>query len=280
MDADRLLSRAFLAAHPAEAAEVLERLPPRAAVAVLDDVAAASAALVLQRMAPGAAVACLVALDVARAAPIVAHLPVHTGAALLRRIDPAHRAALLPRLQPAEARAMETLLNQLDGTAGAIMDPHALALPEDLTARDARRRVRRSADHARAYLYVVRRDQTLAGVLGLRELLATPASTTLAAAMHGDVRSLAADADEASVVSHPGWRRFHTLPVVDDRGVYLGAVRYETMRAAETRLATREPAARTLAAVLSAAELYWIGLAGLLVGLAAPLGARGDDHGV
>jgi magnesium transporter len=117
-------------------------------------------------------------------------------------------------------------------------------------------RVREAAGEARYNLYVVDRDQLLVGVVNLRELLMAEPGAPLSSLMKTAVHRLSARADRPTVVSHPGWRLVHALPVVDERGRYLGAVRYRTMRRLEEGLrndGTEEGAtARALGGLLRA----------------------------
>jgi hypothetical protein len=83
---------------------------------------------------------------------------------------------------------------------------------------------------------------------------------------------LNADADRSLVVSHPGWKRVHSLPVVDDRGGYLGMVRYRTLRQLEEELLG---AAQTDAnASESLGEVFAAGASGLLDAFTGPVAKR------
>ncbi len=116
------------------------------------------------------------------------------------------------------------------------MDPEVLALPSDLTARSALQRVREAASFARYNLYVVDREQRLVGVLNLRELLRARAGDLLSELMVRDPMRITAAADRATLLAHPAWQRVASLPVVDDDGRYLGAVRYRTLRELENEI--------------------------------------------
>jgi len=77
-----------------------------------------------------------------------------------------------------------------------------------------------------------------------------------------------------SIVEHPGWRDVHALPVIDDRELFLGVLRYETLRQLEQEYTTPPPAAGGFAAVLTLGELCWTGLAGVLTDLTSSVSAR------
>jgi magnesium transporter len=154
------------------------------------------------------------------------------------------------------------------------MDPEVLALPLDLTAGEALARVREQPEQARYNLYVVDGEQRLVGALNLRELLVADPSDRLADLMASEPLRLVATADRALVVSHPGWRRVHALPVVDEDDRYLGALRYHTLRELEEELLRGRHEDRSTADALG--DLFAAGAAGLLEALAPPaVGGRG-----
>jgi magnesium transporter len=174
----------------------------------------------------------------------------------LRSMAPSLREEVLAALPDRRSRALISLLRFPDGTAGALMDPEVLALPHDLTAREALARIREAAGNARYNVYVVDREQMLVGVINLHELLMARPGDRLSSLMQTSVHRLPARADRHAIVSNPGWQEVHALPVVDERGVYLGAIRYRTLRLLEEQLrgsrSTDDATARALGGLLRA----------------------------
>jgi magnesium transporter len=278
METDKLLAMNFAEDHPADAARVLEGLALEDASAYLDELPPRLAAEVLQKMVSANAAECLAQLSPPRFAGIITALPLDSAAALLRRLEPERQEELLFRAPANISALLGSLLRYPEKSAGALMDPRALALPEDITATDAMARLRRAPRHALYYIYVLNREQKLVGVMNLRELMLAPPKEALSATMRREVATLPALAGRMAIVEHPGWRDVHALPVVDDEGTFLGVLRYETLRKLERETATPTPAGGGLAAVLTLGELCWVGLAGILTDLtssvAAPTRAR------
>ncbi len=274
MESDKLLAKNFAEDHPADAARVLEGLAPAAASAYLDELPPRVAADVLQKIALSNAAECLELLSPQGFAQIAGVLPLNRAAALLRRLQPERQAELLSRAPVNIAALLGSLLRYPENSAGALMDPRALALPEDITALEALARVRRAPRHALYYIYVLNREQQLVGVVNLRELMLAPPKETLRAAMHRDLATLPALAGRMAIVEHPGWRDVHALPVVDDGGIFLGVLRYETLRLLERESAVPASQGGGLAAVLTLGELCWVGLAGILTDLTSSVAAQ------
>ena len=264
------LATAFLAAHPLDAAPVVERLGSAEAVPALAGAPAGVAAGVLRHMAPPAAAECLERLGPDGAAPIVAALPLDAAAALLRRLPEPTLAPTLAEVPAEAAAALATLLRHPPHTAGALMDPRVFAAAGDMTVGEAFGRIRQSPRHVLYYVYVVDRAGSLIGVLNLRELMLAPVDVTLQAVMRPATARLTALDGLGAVVVHPGWRALHALPVVDAGGRFIGAIRYETIRKLQ---ADPEPALQPGSRVslwLGLAELCWVGLTGVLVSLGSP----------
>lgn len=260
------LARELIHAHPAPAAAALDRLPAADAAAVLEDVAPRRAAGVLARMSPHTATELLEQIGIEAAAALLEELDQEVAARLTRRLTEKRRDAVFANLPSRTRRTLETLLVFPENTAGALMDPEVLAMAEDLTAAEALERIRAVPDQARYNLYIVDRDQILVGVINLRELMLASAERELADLMTRDPVRLDAGADRSAVVSHPGWKRVHSIPVVDERGGYLGAVRYKTLRQLEEELlGAAETDANTAEAL---GDVFAAGASGLLDALA------------
>ena len=139
------------------------------------------------------------------------------------------------------------------------------------------RRMRRFPLHVNFYLYVVDRDRKLVGVLDIRELLIAHSNELLPAVMRSNLDRVRAGAGIADMMAHPGWRDYDALPVVDEAGVFLGALRHRTLRRIETDSpSAQDGATETLAAL---AELYFIGAGGMLRGLASGIEDRNSHAG-
>ncbi len=236
MDLETSLASDLVTAHPIEAARTFERLPARDVAALLEGLELDPGVRALQHMAPYSAMAVVAELDETKASAFLEKLPIGTAALLLRQVQASQRERLLATLPPRRAREVGSVLGFPEGTAGALMDPEVLALPNDLTAEEAIARVREAAGDARYNVYVVDRDQVLVGVINLRELLMARPDEPLSSLMKTAVHRLAAATDRYAISSHPGWREVHALPVVDKQGRYLGAVRYRTLRRLEESL--------------------------------------------
>jgi magnesium transporter len=262
--------------YPEVAARLLERAPASETAAFLTALSPPAAAGALRALSPVAAAECCAAIADDVLAVIVAALPLDTATVVMRRIEPRRRSAVLALLPDAVQRPLLRLLAYDDGSAGAIADPLAFAVPEDASIADAERELHAAGDgsHVLPYVYVVTRDQRLVGVLDIAELLAAHATEPVSAVMRREVVALDAGADLATVAAHPGWRQFDALPVVDSAGRLLGAIRHKAVRQMDTAAAPS-----VVATLVGLSELYWAGLSGVLTSIAVSRDAQAPTEG-
>jgi magnesium transporter len=273
MNLETRLAAELIRIQPARAATVLDRAPPEQAAIALGRVAPEQAAPVLAGIAPLVANEIVERLGAAAAAPILRALPDDVAARFLRRVGEDFRVAVLAQLPPRESHTLQVLLRFPENTAGALMDPDVLALAQDLTVAEAFDRIRDFPDQARYNLYIVDRDGVLVGAVNLRELLLAPRDAPLAKIMITNPHRLESNADRARIASHPGWKHVHAIPVVDERGCYLGSVRYRTLRQLEEELLG---AALTDADTAeSLGDIFASGASGMLEALTGQPGKRG-----
>lgn len=267
MTAEHRLAHDFIDAHPARAALRLEQMPTEQVAAVLRAVPARSAAGAFRDMTSSHAAGCLEALGPEDAAAIVALMTVDDAARIVRALDAARREALLAALPEETREPLGRILAYPEGTAGAVMDPAIFQLPDDGLVADARERLRHAAHDLLYYLYVVDRGHRLVGVLDIPELMLARPRDPVNTAMNRDVERLSAWMPVALVRTHAGWHRYHALPVVDEQGRLLGAVRYQTLRRLEREATDRGPDPAQLTA-RALGELFQLGTSGLLTGVA------------
>lgn len=264
----RTLANGLLEAHPEDAARVLESLPEAEVPAVLGAAPASVAAGTVRRMAPNRAATVMARLGPGRAGAIVSDLGLDFAANILRRMEPEPREALMGSLTGDLARSLRSLLSFPEGTAGAMMDPTVLALPGDLSVQEAHAHMRAHPEAVRYNLYVVDRDRVLVGVLNLRELFLARQKELLKTIANPRVLSIPARSGRHEILAHPAWRDARSVPVVDAGGVYLGAIRYQTLRRLEGEL-LEGVSGDTASTIAALGDLFSTGVGGVFAALAA-----------
>ncbi|HUF27385.1 MAG TPA: CBS domain-containing protein [Gemmatimonadaceae bacterium] len=275
MNLETELARAFLEEHPREAARTLERMPAAERAEVVRAVPA-EAGSALGEMTASSAAECLAMLGADEAAPALNRLAPDVAVTLLRRMGPEAAEQLITGMPASSRDPLRRALRYPEGTAGALMDPLVLAIPDDISVAEARVRLRREARGLLYYIYVVDGRGALAGVLDIPELMRARARDPISSVMHAPVEHVPAWTPAAAVSAHPGWRSFHALPVSDEADRFAGAIRYQTLRRLEHEAGARGAGAPAGVTVAALGELFHLGFAGLVEGVAgAASGASG-----
>lgn len=257
------LTHAFLRAHPAEAARVLEPLPAAEVAALFARTPARLGAPVLAAMLPAAAARSLAALDDERAMALLAALGAQPAAAALRHVPEPRRARLLAGLPGGIAFASQLLLGYPEETVAAWVDADVLVLAAGTSAAEALERARARAASVEA-VFVAGTGGRLEGQVPLGALLRAAGTASLDTLMSRSEALLAAQTPLAAAAAHPGWRRASALPVVEASDRLLGVLTRDALERALERpqAAARRESAESLPGMLAAG--YWDSLAAVI----------------
>lgn len=276
------LSHAFMRAHPAEAARVLEAQAPADASALLARVPARLAGPVFAALLPNAAARALGALEDEQALALLGELGTQPLVAVLRHVAAPRRSRLIAGLPTAAALASQLLLGYVEDAVGAWADPDVIALPGATRAADALERVRR-VEAAVQRVFVTGAGGRLEGWVPLPALLRAPEGALLSSIMTRPDAVISAQTPLAGATAHPGWERASALPVVEAGERLVGVLTRDALTRALGRASrgSRADPESTLAGML--ARGYWDALSGgaeamatLLPGV-RPVG-RGSDE--
>ena len=190
------------------AAALVEALKPPDQAEVFDDLALEEQDRLLPQLEPEDSADILEKLEEEKAAEIAARLTNAELSSILSEMEPDEAADLLGDLTPARAaQALATLaeadeirpfLAYPDESAGGLMTAAEVILHEDMLAGEAIAHLRAVAPDAETvyYLFVVDRNESLVGVVSLRELVVAPPRTSVGEIMDGDVISVDAYDDQ------------------------------------------------------------------------------------
>ena len=256
---------AFLDAHPAEAARVIESLPSAEAAALFETISPRLGAPVLAAMLPPAAARILARLDDEQALALLSAGNTQAAVGVLRHVAEPSRRRLLAGLPPATGVAAQLLLGFPDDAVGAWTDPDVVALAPGRTVAEALHGLKDSEAPEVDTVYVADAARHLQGEIALQALLRAPESTPLAALMHPAGVTLAAMMPIGSAVTLGAWQQAASLPVVDHDKRLLGVLRRSRLAQAARGRSRPGRAAETEASVAGMlAGSYWAIVSGLI----------------
>jgi len=258
------IALAFVAAHPGEAARVLESLPTRDAGELFAAIPAPLAARVFAAMLPTAAARILGDLPESVAVALAAAADTQSIVAILRHVEPALRTRLLAALPATAAVAARMLLGFPDDSVGAWTDTAIVVVPAASNAAAALDLLRAAAGDDHDRVYVVDADQRLVGSISLHGLLRADARALASSLARPAPAVLAAMMPLASVRGSTVWERTQSLPVLDRDQRLVGILRRAALSRAmraRSRTGTEDERIESVAATL--ARSYWGIVAGL-----------------
>ncbi len=228
--------------HPADVAEVLERLPDdlrNELFAALDDEMAGDV---------------LIETDEATRAEIVEDLEPQTLTQVLETMPPDEAADIvgdlpedqteevLDHLHPAASERIEDILQYDEDSAGGIMTPVLIRVRDDMTVAEAVKVLQAGnlGDEEFFYIYVVDADDRLVGVVRARSLITSPPNTLVRDALDPDVTAVSVDADQEQVAETFQRYDYLAMPVVDHDGKLLGRITIDDVMDVITEEATED----------------------------------------
>ena len=216
---------------------------PAGAVRILEGMKAADAAGVLESLPPPLAVRALKTLQISFAAALLDQMADSSLQGITVRLDPPLLASILMHL-PKEARErirlhisgriegeIRDLLEYPQGSVGRIMTSDFMAFGKLTLARDAIAKIRSLAKkHTPAsYTYVVDDERHLIGVLNMRDLMIADPHQSLESICLKDVFALHCFTDVQDAANELSKRRYFAAPVVDSDNRMLGIIKGERL---------------------------------------------------
>jgi magnesium transporter len=224
-DFDRL--RMLLATqHPADIADVLDRLDDEDQVTVFRLLSAEQAAEVLDETNPETTRELIARLPSAQIGDLLDLMPADDVAEILGEDVPEQQQALLAAMEVEEAKEVQELLTYPPHSAGRLMSENFVQVSLEMTAAEA-------IDHLRwvepevetiSYLYALNDDEQLIGVVSLRDVITASPLQRLVDLLHTRIVSVTPETDQEEVARLVSQYDLLALPVVTANMRMLGVV--------------------------------------------------------
>jgi magnesium transporter len=159
--------------HPADLADLIEDLDYKKRTDFIEDLDVETAAEVFAEIELDTQLEILEHMDSRQASNLLEEMPPDEAADLLGELSEEKSDELLSLMEPEEAQEVRELMDYEEDTAGALMTTEYIGLSPEITVEEAISQLRRLAREAETiyYLYIIGENQTLTGVVSLRELL-------------------------------------------------------------------------------------------------------------
>jgi len=225
-DGEEAALRIFLRlVRPEDVAEWLDMLPADDRQRILDALDEDAAGTVLFDTTPSIRAALVEDIEPERLARIAEAMPADEAADLIGELEDEETELVLEHISEEDEEVIRDLLKYPEDTAGGIMNPEVVALPQAATVDDAIEVLRSAGeDTSTAAVYVVDSSDGLLGYVRLRKLVIALGSARLGDIMETDVISVRVDTDQEEVADLVDKYDFMAIPVTDAHGCLIGAV--------------------------------------------------------
>jgi len=212
--------------HPADIADLIEDMDYKQRATFLDALDSQQAIDALAEMELDIQVEVITQMDEERASDILEEMPPDEAADILSELSSQKSEELLSLMESDDAEDVRELMQYEEDTAGSLMTTEYIGLPIWITAEQAINELRRLAPEAETiyYLYVVDEQETLEGVLSLRELIIASPETTLRDLMHTKIVKISPYDDHEKVADIIHKYGLLAVPVVNAQDQILGII--------------------------------------------------------
>ncbi len=224
MTLEKISSR-FIKYHPLDAVRLIEHLGDEEKAALVTSLAPDTAAKILQAMTPADVVTTIAKIAPPDCLSILKTVSPNFTASTLRRLPPDVRRSIMEHAQnEGELKNVSTLLHFPPGVVGAIMNPDAFVLQEQMTVKEAVTYVKRHPDKLQNVIYVVNMENVLTGLIEAKDLLVLKDNATINTSMKPVQYKLNGRTYLGAAVDNSGWEHVDSMPIVDYQGIYLGVL--------------------------------------------------------
>lgn len=222
---DERLADVLDEAHPADVSRVIRELPVEDQVRVFRLLAPPRAGAVLAELDDPVLRELVGSLDEAEVSRALDRMPSDEVANVVEELPKEQADEILDLMEEEKAEEVQGLLEYREGTAGRLMSPDFVAVPEHASVAQALEHIRKAATgDAAFYVYVVDDHEHLVGFVPLHRLLAAEPATPISAIRTEEVESVGVDTDQEEVARLVQRYNLIQVPVVDPNRRLLGTI--------------------------------------------------------
>lgn len=212
--------------HPADLADIVEDLGHEDRNALFNAMNSDAAAELLSEVEPDLKTNIIENLQTEKAADILEEMEPSEAAEILNELEEDRSEEILDEMEPEEKEEVEELLEFRDDTAGGMMDPGYLSLPDTATVADAMQELATRGEvledlHA---LFLVDSEEHLVASVPLARLLIAPGAAPLKELASDPLLYIYSGEKQDRVEEMFDKYNLLTLPVVDEHMRLIGVI--------------------------------------------------------
>lgn len=158
-------------------------------------------------------------------ASLVVQLDPDDAADVLSELSDEESAEVLESISPAESATIKDLMSYTEDSAGGIMDPVVISVPQEASIAEAISKIRAAEIDEDFYsVYVVDKNRRFLGDVRIRLLLTSPEDTTIKSLIDPDTIYVSVDADQEEVRNIFSKNDLIVVPVLDKHHKLVGRI--------------------------------------------------------
>lgn len=263
MDTDYILLEKFTGSHPLQAAQAIEELTEEEIAAVLDEFHADQLIEVVKLMNKYKIAKCLKLIKMTQVVALIEKMEVQDAELILRQCDEDFLNVILNSISKKRALILQQKLRYKPLTVGSFMNPVDFSLKKEQTIKEAIKVIKLEKESLTSVIPVSTIDGKLEGLVKIHDLLLAEKNSLVESIMNTEIPKFSDDMSIESIIIHPGWYEYQSIPVTDSLNKLVGILDFETVYKHKIKSDAEKinPTAETAS---SLGELYRIGLSGFL----------------
>ncbi|HBU69599.1 MAG TPA: hypothetical protein DEE98_04360 [Elusimicrobia bacterium] len=212
--------------HPAELADILIDIGTDERIAILKALGNTMAASALKELPLKLRIQTAELLKHDQLASIINEMPPDEAVDILNKLPRKKVSYILNALQPDKVAQLKNLLSYSEKVAGSLMNTEYVSVRSSVTVNQVWEKIRAELKKKESiyYVYVLDDNDTLIGVLTLRQLLTAQHDKMVSEVMRKRVAKVRVDDDVKDVAQHFLKYDFTVLPVVDKHNKIQGTI--------------------------------------------------------
>ena len=212
--------------HPADVADIVEELSPDDREAIFETMDSEAAADALTEVEPDIQASILESLEPEKAADIVEEMKPHEAADLLAELEEQTSEEILEEMEPEPKTEVEELLEYPEDSAGGLMNPEYIALPENSTVQSALEALKQHEEILETLntVFLVDQNGRLEASVPLARLFMAAGSTRLKELAPETLIQVDVNETQDRITELFDKYNLLALPVVDETGKLAGAI--------------------------------------------------------
>ncbi|MEM1000438.1 MAG: magnesium transporter [Bacteroidota bacterium] len=216
--------------HPSDLADILEEITPESRMILFKMLPVETASDAISEMDEDSnPEELLLSISPQRAAKIIEELDPDDAADLLAQLPRSDLRLIMERLGDEEEKVIQSLMTYDEDSAGGLMNPDVLAIPEDWTKRQAMEEVIRISEEMEDFyaIYVVDDENRLQGVVPLKRLIRARPHTRIGELLAENLVTVFVEMDQEEVAQTILKYNLAAVPVVDTENHLLGRITFD-----------------------------------------------------